>query len=106
MHGIYRLLDNNARYVVSDRINDPSEFINYLKTQPRFRTGILDLLPKHAIILHDARPEEFLTHLGYSATGETLVLTGMTDPNLMYIVYEKPGTVSFLLNRGLPGCGG
>jgi purine-nucleoside phosphorylase len=106
MPGAMFLLDKYREYAASQRVNDPASYIEFLKTQPRFRNCALDDLPQHGIILHDARPEEHLVKLNYSVTDYRYIETGTTDPNIMYLVHGKDGDPDFLLNRGLPGTGG
>lgn len=60
-------LDENWRYSESPRVNDPADYIQFLKTEPRFKGCGLDGLPKLAIILHDAEAPEHLVRLGYAA---------------------------------------
>ena len=92
--------------VDSARENDPSEYVKYLRGQPRFRDGSLKNLPDAAIILHDTRLEEHLAILGISSTRIRPVQTGTTDPKLLYIVYPEGDSPGFIMNRGLPGGGG
>lgn len=106
MPGAMLLFEKYKEYVQSQRVNDPAGYIEFLRTQPRFNGGALENLPKHAIVLHDARVEEHLVKLGYSQTDYRTVETGTTDPNLIYVVYGKNGDPDFMINRGLPGTGG
>lgn len=85
------------------RVNDPADFIAFLR-QTRFPNGELENLPKHAIILHDSRLEEFLDKLGIAPEHRRPLQTGVTDPNLIYVV-TAPDRPPFLLNRGMPGGG-
>jgi len=71
------LLDENWRYSESARVNDPVDYVKYLKNEPRFKGCGLDQLPKHAIILHDAAPNEHLVRLGYAI--EDIVVRGMVE---------------------------
>jgi uridine phosphorylase len=100
------LVENLWRYTPSERVNDPKDYIAYLKTQPRFKGCSLDSIPPSGIILHDARVEEHLVKLGYSESEYRLIATGTTDPNIMYLVHGHGDHPDFILNRGLPGAGG
>lgn len=62
-----RLADNLWRYAKIERVSYPQGYNNYLMTHPRFKGCGLDGLPPYAIILHDARVEDHLVRLGYSA---------------------------------------
>jgi uridine phosphorylase len=99
-------LDENWRYSESPRVNAPIDYIQFLKTEPRFKRCGLDDLPKHAIILHDAEAPEHLVRLGYTVEDIRLIETGTTDPNVMWLVHGKNQQPDFILNRGLPGAGG
>jgi uridine phosphorylase len=100
------LLDENWRYGDSPRVNDPAEYVTFLKGEPRFKGCSLDALPKHAIILHDAEAPEHIVRLGYTVEEFRFIETGTTDPNVMWLLFKKNGHPDFLLNRGLPGAGG
>jgi uridine phosphorylase len=100
------LTDNLWRYTPSERVNDPADYIAYLKTQRRFKDCTLDNLPRDAIILHDARVEEHLVRLGYSEADYRLIETGTTDPNALFVVYGRGEHPDFIVDRGLPGAGG
>lgn len=106
MPSAMQLFEKYKDYVKSERVNDPAGYIEFLRHQNRFKGGALENLPKHAIILHDARVEEHLVRLGYSQTDYRCVETGTTDPNLIFVVYGKNGDPDFMINRGLPGTGG
>jgi uridine phosphorylase len=90
----------------SPRLNDPAEYISFLKSQPRFRRLTLDDMPRFAIVFHDTRVENGLSSLGYSESDYTAIETGTTDPNLLFIVAGRNGAPDFVVNRGLPGAGG
>lgn len=96
------LADNLWRYAKSERVNDPNDYIAFLKTQPRFKGCGLDGLPPYAVILHDASLEEYLVKLGYSGSDCRQIETGTTDPNLLYLVRGRGGDPDFIINRGLP----
>jgi uridine phosphorylase len=100
------LVEDYWRYTVTERVNDPAGYIEYLKTQPRFKNCGLDHLPPNGIILHDTRVEEHLAKLGYSQADYRLIETGTTDPNVLYFVHGRQDGPDFILNRGLPGAGG
>jgi uridine phosphorylase len=100
------LLDENWRYSDSPRVNDPGDYISFLKGERRFSGCSLDGLPKHAIILHDAEAPEHIVRLGYTVEDFRFIETGTTDPNVMWLLFRKNGHPDFLLNRGLPGAGG
>src|SRR5438552_4085503 len=95
-----------ARYKVSGRVNDPAEYIAYLRSQPRFKRWPLTQMPKYGIVLHDTRLDDALSRVGYSESDYTAIQTGTTDPNLLYVVESRNGAPSFIVNRGLPGAGG
>lgn len=99
-------LDENWRYSESSRVNDPVDYIRFLRAEPRFRDCGLEALPKHGIILHDAEAPEHLVRLGYATEDVRLIETGTTDPNIMWLVHGKNHQPDFILNRGLPGAGG
>lgn len=96
-----------AAHTHSRRMNPPKGYIDYLRTQPRFRAGILDDFPPYGVVLHDTRVQEHLARIGVPSSQILPIRTGTTDPNLLLHVMdadkEKPG---FILNRGLPGGGG
>jgi hypothetical protein len=101
-----QLLDENWRYSESPRVNQPGDYIGFLKSEPRFKGCGLNDLPTDAIILHDAEAQEHITRLGYTVEDYRFVETGTTDPNVFWLIHGKDGDPSFLLNRGLPGAGG
>jgi len=101
-----RLLDENWRYAQSSRVNQPAEYIAFLKTEARFKGCGLDDLPKHAVLLHDAEAQEQIVRLGYAVEDYRFVETGTTDPNVFWVIHGKSGDPDFVLNRGLPGAGG
>jgi hypothetical protein len=45
-----QLLDENWRYAHSLRVNQPAEYIAFLKTEARFKGCALDDLPKRAVL--------------------------------------------------------
>jgi uridine phosphorylase len=90
----------------AERLNHPADYIEYLKTQRRFKGGLLDNLPPFAILMHDATFLEHLIKIGFSREDYIEIETGTTDPNLIFHVFEKNGFPGFLLNRGMPGAGG
>ena len=100
------ILEKYLQYTSSGRVNDPKEYIDYLKTQPRFKNCGFDHIPKHAIILHDAEVEEHIVRLGYSRSDYRVIETGSTDPNVLYLLYGHDGDPDCIVNRGLPGGGG
>lgn len=101
LDGLHDYLEYNR----TPRDIDPADFISYLRQQPRFKTIDLSSIPRHAIILHDASPEEQLDRLGIDPESYVAIQTGSTDPNVLYVVRsEQHG--DFVLNRGLPGAGG
>ena len=100
------LLDENWRYGESPRVNQPAEYIEFLKTEARFKGCSLEGLPKHAILLHDAQVQEHIVRLGYSVEDYRCIETGTTDPNVFWLIHGKNGQPDFILNRGLPGAGG
>ena len=83
---------------------EPKGYIDWLKENV-FKHGELDNLPKHAVILHDAKVEQHLQRLGFTDSQYRELQTGSTDPNLLYVVKRNNGS-DFILNRGLPGSGG
>jgi purine-nucleoside phosphorylase len=94
------------RFKNSGRLNDPDEYIRYLKTQGRFKRLSIDTVPPYAILLHDSRTEDALVSLGYSPSDYVDVQTGSTDPNVVFFIAGRNGAPDFLVNRGLPGGGG
>jgi hypothetical protein len=101
-----RLADHLWRYAKSERVNNPQDYIAYLKTQPRFKGCGLNGLPHYAVILHDARVEEHLVKLGYSGSDCRQIGTGTTDPHLLYLVRGRGGDPDSIINCGLSGAGG
>ena len=91
------------RYLASERVNHPESYIEYLKSQPRFKDGLLDRLPRKAIILHDSRLIEHLALLGIDGSRIRKIRTGTADPNLIMVIYDEEGEPLCLINRGMPG---
>jgi len=106
MPGPKALLEENWRYGEGPRVNQPADYISFLKTEARFKNCGLDNLPKHAIILHDAEAREHIVRLGYAVEDFRFIATGTTDPNIMWLIFAKGNEPAFILNRGLPGAGG
>ncbi len=93
-------------HVSSRRLNKPAGYIDYLKTQPRFASGILDDFPRVGVILHDTRVLEHFILLGLPSSRVTRIETGTTDPNVLFVVYGESKQPSFVVNAGMPGGGG
>jgi uridine phosphorylase len=99
-------LDDYLDYSQTPRDIVPQDFIEYLRQQSRFTTLDLAHIPKYAVILHDAYPEERLARIGVAPSEWVEFEMGSTDPNLLYVVRSRGLGIDFILNRGLPGAGG
>ncbi len=88
------------------RLNNPSSYINWLKTTPAFRKGELNDLPNFCIIIHDSLILEHLTTLGYSLRNYRIFKIGATDPIEFLLVRDNNTNFEFILMNGLPGGGG
>ncbi len=95
-------LSEYARHSNTSRLNDPADYIAYLK-KTRFKNGELDRLPSVAIILHSTEPEKFIETAGDEVTHVYEI--GSASPNRLLVATRKNGT-AYLVNRGLPGAGG
>jgi purine-nucleoside phosphorylase len=98
------LLSEYYRFNTSTRQILPQDYVAYLRAT-RFTNGELDHLPPCAIILHCADVGSFLLSVGYATNQWTVLSTGTTDPNLLYVVRASSGS-RFIVNGGLPGAGG
>ena len=101
----FKVLDAYLAYADGPTVNDPADYIAWLKTQPRFRNGELDHLPDRAVILHHVDVRGMLNRLGYPDSQIEELRIGRIDPNVLFVVRptsERP----FIVNRGLPGAGG
>ena len=96
-------LSEYVAYNDSARQIFPQEYIDQLK-QTVFQHGELDHLPDSAIIVHYADTEKFLSSAGYQSDEWTTLLTGTTDPNVLYVVHPEKGR-SFIVNSRLAGRG-
>lgn len=95
-------LSEYARHNNTERLNDPADYIAYLK-KSRFKNGELEHLPSTAIILHSAEPEKFV-----EAAGDEVAYVyeiGSASPNRLLVAKQKNGA-AYLVSRGLPGAGG
>jgi purine-nucleoside phosphorylase len=101
----FKVLDAYGAYADSPAVNDPADYIAWLKRQPRFKGGWLDHLPDRAIILHHVDVRGMLNGLGYGDREIDEIQTGHTDPNTLFVVRPKSGH-PFIVDRGLPGAGG
>jgi uridine phosphorylase len=99
-------LDDYLDFRETPRDIFPQDSIQFLRQQSRFKTLDLAHIPKYAVILHDAYPEERLARIGVAPSEWVELQTGDTDPNLLYVVRSKRLGIDFILNRGLPGAGG
>ncbi len=99
-------LNDYLQFGDTPRDIDPSDFVSFLRMERRFKRLDLTKVPKYAVILHDAYPEERLARLGVVPSEYLAIETGDTDPNRLYFVTSKKLGVDFILNRGLPGAGG
>ena len=95
-------LSEYTRNNISTRLNDPADYIAYLK-KTRFKNGELDHLPSVAIILHSTEPEKFIDAAGDEVAHVYEI--GSASPNRLLVATRKNGT-AYLVNRGLPGAGG
>jgi len=94
------------KHLGSPRQIHPDSYIDYLKSQPRFKGGQLDQIPTMGVVLHDTRVRDHLAVLGVPGSHVVEVHTGTTDPNVFVTVYDELGDPLLLINRGLPGGGG
>jgi len=104
--GNFAKLDDYLDFRETSRDIFPQDFIEYLRQQSRFKSLDLAHIPKYAVILHDAYPEERLARIGVAPSEWVELEMGSTDPNLLYVVRSKSLGINFILNRGLPGAGG
>ena len=95
-------LQEYSAFNASERINDPADFIAFLK-RSRFKHGELDHLPDTAIILHLAELEPVVKEAGDEV--QRVLETGSAVPNQIVLARRKNGS-TYLVNRGLPGAGG
>ena len=101
----FKVLDAYRAYADGPTVNDPADYIAWLKTQPRFRDGKLDRLPDRAVILHHVDVRGMLNKLGYPDAQIEELRIGHIDPNRLFVVRPTSGR-PFIVNRGLPGAGG
>jgi purine-nucleoside phosphorylase len=101
----FKVLDAYTRYASSPAVNNPDDYIGWLKQQPQFQGGKLDNLPTRAIVLHYADVRKMLNGLGYGDSEVEEIQTGHTDSNVLFIVRPQAGR-GFIVNRGMPGAGG
>ena len=101
----FKVLDAYTRYASSPAVNNPSDYIGWLKQQPQFQGGKLDNLPTRAIVLHYVDVRKMLNGLGYGDAEIEEISIGHTDSNVLFIVRPKSGR-GFIVNRGMPGAGG
>jgi purine-nucleoside phosphorylase len=101
----FKVLDAYTRYASSPAVNNPGDYIGWLKQQPQFQGGKLDNLPTRAIVLHYVDVRKMLNGLGYGDAEIEEISTGHTDSNVLFIVRPKSGR-GFIVNRGMPGAGG
>jgi uridine phosphorylase len=97
------VLDEYAHHPGTERLNTPSDEIEWLKRN-QLTHGELDDFPEVAIILHRVDIERYLNELGFGGYYKSFSY-GFTDPALVFVV-RKPGTRPFAVARGLPGAGG
>jgi purine-nucleoside phosphorylase len=101
----FKVLEAYTRYADTAAVNNPTDYISWLKQQPRFRDGKLDNLPDAAIILYSVDVRSILNSLGFPDTEIEEIPTGHTTPNVIFVVKRSSGS-GFIVNRGMPGAGG
>lgn len=99
-----RILDEYYLHNETPRHNLPSDYIKFLKTQPRFAHGELDDLPSTAIVLYAYVPE-VLEQLGYDKSSFTVHRIGTSTPSFLYVI-RPIGKRGFCVVHGMPGGGG
>jgi hypothetical protein len=97
----FKVLDAYRAYADGPTVNDPADYIAWLKTQPRFRGGKLDRLPDRAVILHHVDVRGMLNELGYPDSQIEELRIGRIDPNRLFVVLPTSGR-PFIVNRACP----